>query len=82
MTTNNMRITGIVIMLSGFTITIFTAIDFFTRENVLGVGTEEISTMSRPYLFYWTPFLGIVVMLIGTYLIVRDTRRRKKMVQK
>jgi hypothetical protein len=81
MKTFNMKITGIVIMLAGFTITIFTAIDYLMRENVLGVGSDQLPAISRPYLFYWTPFLGIAVMVIGTYLIVKDKRNRRRLVR-
>ncbi len=61
---NQMKKAGIVIIIIGLLLTIFTAFTFFTREKVVDIGQLEITANKRHHL-KWSPVIGIVVMGVG-----------------
>jgi hypothetical protein len=63
-----MKKTGIVILIVGLLITIFTAFTFFTKEKVVDVGKLEI-TQDKPHTLKWSPLIGVAVMAFGGVLI-------------
>jgi hypothetical protein len=65
-----MKRAGLVILVIGIIITIFTSFSFFTKEKVMDIGNVEISHNKRHSLA-WSPVAGLVVMAIGggVYLI-------------
>jgi hypothetical protein len=64
-----MKRAGIVIVILGLVLTIFTAITFFTRENVVDIGSIKISA-NKPHHLSWSPLIGIAVMGVGGVLIL------------
>lgn len=65
-----MKKAGLVIIILGLLLTIFTAITFFTREKVVDLGSLKITT-NKPHYLTWSPLIGIAVMVAGgvMYLI-------------
>ena len=63
-----MKIAGIVILILGILLTVFTAVQFFTREKVADLGLIEI-TKQNPHNISWSPILGIAVMVIGGLIL-------------
>ncbi len=59
-----MKKAGIIIILIGLALTIFTAFTIFTKEKVVDVGKVEI-TRNKPHHLNWPPIIGIVVIGIG-----------------
>lgn len=59
-----MKQAGIVILIIGLLITIFTGIRFITKEKVLEIGELEI-TRDKSHNLAWSPLTGIAVMAIG-----------------
>lgn len=59
-----MKTIGIIIILIGLGLTIFTAFTFFTREKVVDLGKVEI-TRDKPHHLNWSPLIGIAIMGIG-----------------
>ncbi len=59
-----MKKAGIIILLIGLLLTIFTAITFFTKEKVVDIGSLKISANKRHHL-NWSPFVGVAVMVAG-----------------
>lgn len=59
-----MKKAGIIILIIGLLITIFTGIKFVTKERVVEIGGIEI-TRDRNHSLAWTPLIGIAVMAIG-----------------
>ncbi|MFZ0281265.1 MAG: hypothetical protein WAL29_06435 [Bacteroidales bacterium] len=59
-----MKKAGIVIIIIGLLLTIFTAFTFFTREKVVDIGQLEITANKRHHL-KWSPLIGIAVMGVG-----------------
>jgi len=69
-----MKITGIIIMIMGLGMTVFTTISYFTREKVLQVGTVEL-TANQPHYMSWSPFIGLAIMVVGAFLILQGRKR-------
>jgi hypothetical protein len=59
-----MKITGIVLLVIGILLTIFTTFKFFTREKVVEIGNLEI-TRDKPNTVNWSPLIGIAVLAVG-----------------
>ena len=69
-----MKIIGILIMIVGLGLTVFTAFSYFTREKVLEIGTVEL-TRSQPHYLNWSPFIGIAVMVIGAFIVLQARKK-------
>jgi len=69
-----MKRAGIVIVILGLVLTIFTAITFFTRENVVDIGSIKVSA-NKPHHLSWSPLIGIAVMGVGGVLILVSGRK-------
>ena len=69
-----MKRAGIVIVILGLLLTIFTAITFFTRENVVDIGSIKISA-NKPHHLSWSPLIGLAVMGVGGVLILVSGKR-------
>jgi len=65
-----MKKAGIVIVILGLILTIFTAVTFFTKERVAKIGDINIMANKRHHL-NWSPLIGVAVIGIGgvVYLI-------------
>jgi hypothetical protein len=59
-----MKKAGIVIVIAGLLITIFTGFKFVTKEKVVDIGSLEISRDKNHFL-NWSPLLGVAVMVFG-----------------
>lgn len=59
-----MRKLGIVILVIGILLTVFTGFKFITKEKVLDVGELQI-TRDKKHSFAWSPLIGIAVMVVG-----------------
>jgi hypothetical protein len=69
-----MKTTGIVVLVIGLLLTIYTAFTFFTREKVLDVGPVEV-TKEKPHTVAWSPLIGIGVMAIGGVLLWQGSKK-------
>ncbi len=69
-----MKTTGIIILIIGLALTIFTAFTFFTKEKVVDLGKVEI-TRSKPHRVNWSPLIGIAVMGIGGIVLWQSSKK-------
>jgi hypothetical protein len=69
-----MKVAGILIMILGFGLSVFTAFSSFTQEKILKVGSNEL-TRSQPDYLSWAPFIGLAVMVVGGYLILQAGKK-------
>jgi hypothetical protein len=69
-----MKKAGIVIVIAGLILTIFTAFTVFTREKVVDLGALEI-TANKPHHLNWSPLVGVAVMGLGAVLILMDPKK-------
>ena len=59
-----MKKTGIVLIILGLILTVFTALTFFTKEKVVDIGDVHI-TRNKPHNMRWSPLIGIAVAGLG-----------------
>lgn len=64
-----MKKAGIIILIIGLALTIFTTVTFFTREKIVDMGEIQISANKRHNL-NWSPFIGLAVMAVGGVLML------------
>jgi hypothetical protein len=69
-----MKTTGIIIILIGLALTIFTAFTIFTKEEVIDIGKVEI-TRSKPHHLNWSPIIGIIVMGAGGVVLWQSSKK-------
>jgi hypothetical protein len=69
-----MKIAGTILLIIGLGLSIFTAFTFFTKEKVVDIGSIEIST-SKPHNLTWSPLIGIGVMVIGGFILLRANKK-------
>ena len=69
-----MKKVGIIIVIFGLALTIFTAITFFTREKVVDIGSLKI-TANKPHHLSWSPLIGIAVMGVGGVVILISSKK-------
>jgi len=69
-----MKIAGILVMIAGLGLTVFTAFSYFTKEKVFEVGSVEI-TRNQPHYLNWSPFIGIAIMVIGAFIVLQARKK-------
>jgi hypothetical protein len=69
-----MKKAGIVVLIIGIGLTIFSAFTFFTKEKVVDIGKVEI-TRDKPHHHNWSPLIGIAVMGIGGVLLWQGSKK-------
>jgi len=55
---------GIIILIIGLLMTLYTGFNYVTREKVVDIGSIQI-TKDKDHTASWSPFIGIGVMVIG-----------------
>lgn len=71
-----MKKTGIILIIAGLLLTVFTAFTFFTKEKVVDIGDVHISR-NKPHNLRWSPLIGIVVAGMGGVLLLVDSKGSK-----
>jgi hypothetical protein len=69
-----MKKAGILIIILGLIMTIFTAVTFFTKEKVVDIGALQI-TANKPHHLYWSPLIGIAVMSVGGVIVLMSSKK-------
>jgi len=69
-----MKKAGIIILIIGLALTIFTTVTYFTREEVVDLGEIEIMANKR-HNVNWSPFIGLAVMAVGGVLMLVPSKR-------
>jgi hypothetical protein len=64
-----MKKAGILIIILGLIMTIFTAFTFFTKEKVVDIGEVHI-TRNKPHNLNWSPLIGVAVMGMGGVILL------------
>jgi hypothetical protein len=59
-----MKATGLVILVVGLLITLFTGFNYVTKKKVVDIGNLEI-TADKKHSVAWSPLVGIAVMVVG-----------------
>jgi hypothetical protein len=69
-----MKKVGILIIILGLALTVFTAFTLFTKEKVVDLGAIEI-TKNKPHHLNWSPFIGVAVMAIGGVVVWQSDKK-------
>jgi uncharacterized membrane protein YidH (DUF202 family) len=69
-----MKKTGIIILIIGLLLTIFTTINYFTREKIVDLGEVEITAKKRHHVA-WSPFVGLAVMVAGGVVLLMASKK-------
>jgi hypothetical protein len=65
---------GIVLLVIGLLMTVFTSINLVTKKEVVDIGRLEIvKKESKP--IYWSPILGIILMGVGVTVVVFERKK-------
>ncbi|RPH29206.1 MAG: hypothetical protein EHM93_17560 [Bacteroidales bacterium] len=70
-----MKPLGIIILLVGLCITIYTGFNLVTKEKVLDLGKVEI-TQEKDHKVTWSPLVGVLVMVVGAGVLIYGIKRR------
>lgn len=69
-----MKRTGIVLIVIGLLLTIFTSFGFLTKKKIVDIGELEITT-SQPHRVKWTPYLGVAIMVVGGVMVFAGKKK-------
>lgn len=69
-----MKNIGLLILVVGIGLTIFTSFKFFTREKVIDLGAIQISK-DKPHYLSWSPILGIVLIGVGGVVLWQNSKK-------
>jgi hypothetical protein len=70
----NAKTIGIIIMVIGLVMTLYTGFNYVTREKVVDIGDIEI-TAEKDNTVSWGPFLGIGVIVIGGVVFLAGRKK-------
>lgn len=69
-----MRTLGIVIAVVGIAMIVYTGFNFVTSERLVDIGPIKIN-QEKNHLVQWSPVIGIVLLIGGLVIIVRDKKK-------
>jgi uncharacterized membrane protein YidH (DUF202 family) len=70
----NTKTIGIIIIVIGLLMTLYTGFNYVTREKVVDIGNVEI-TADKNNTVTWGPFVGIGVMVIGGVVFLAGKKK-------
>jgi hypothetical protein len=69
-----MKNLGIVIVVIGILMTVFTGFNVFTKKKVVDLGEVEINKTEKTPI-YWSPIAGLVLIGIGGIVLVAGRKK-------
>jgi hypothetical protein len=63
-----MKTLGLIVLIIGIGLTVFSGYTYFTKEKVVDFGKIEI-TKDKPHSVNWSPLIGILVMGAGGVIL-------------
>jgi drug/metabolite transporter (DMT)-like permease len=69
-----MKILGIILLVVGLVMTVFTGFNVITKEKVLDVGPLEVNREEKTPI-YWSPVTGGVLAVAGLVVILVGRRK-------
>lgn len=69
-----MKTTGIVLLIIGFLLTIYTSFSFFKKEEVLDIGNVEVNATKKENV-NWSPIVGVIIMVVGGVVLWQSSRK-------
>ena len=69
-----MKTVGIIILIVGLVMTLYTGFTYVTKEKVVDLGNLEITTDNQ-HSVQWQPYVGIAAMVIGGALLLLGRKK-------
>jgi hypothetical protein len=69
-----MKTAGIIILIIGLLMTLYTGFTYVTKEKVVDLGELEI-TKDNQHTINWQPYVGIGVMVIGGVILILGRKK-------
>jgi uncharacterized membrane protein YidH (DUF202 family) len=69
-----LKTAGIVLLILGLLMTLYTGFNYVTKEKVVDLGELQI-TKDKEHSVNWQPYLGIGVMVIGGVVLVLGRKK-------
>lgn len=69
-----MKTAGIIILVVGLLMTVYTGFTYVTKEKVVDLGAVEI-TSDKDHNVQWQPYVGIGAMVIGGFVLMLDRKK-------
>jgi hypothetical protein len=69
-----MKTAGIIILIAGLLMTLYTGFTYVTKEKVLEVGDLKV-TRDDEHTISWQPYVGIATMVIGGVVLVASRKK-------
>jgi len=69
-----MKRAGIIILVIGILITVFTGFNYITKKKVVDIGNLEI-TQDKNHRLTWSPLIGVAVIVIGGVVLLYGVKR-------
>jgi hypothetical protein len=69
-----MKTIGMIILVIGIIMTVFTGFNIVTKKKVVDLGPVEINKEEKTPI-YWSPITGGILIVVGAIVLVMDRRR-------
>lgn len=69
-----MKTAGIIIIIAGLLMTLYTGFTYVTKEKVVDLGELEI-TKDNQHTVNWQPYVGIAVMVVGGAVLILGRKK-------
>jgi hypothetical protein len=70
-----MKTLGIILLVLGIVMTVFTGFNIVTKKKVVDVGPIEINKEEKTPI-YWSPLTGGILIAVGAIVLVAYNRKR------
>ena len=70
----NTKTIGIVILVVGLLMTLYTGFNYVTREKIVDLGSVEI-TADKEHTASWSPLIGLGIMVIGGVVFIMAKKK-------
>ena len=69
-----MKNIGIILIVLGGIMTVFTGFNIITKKEVVDLGPIEINKEEKTPV-YWSPITGLILLVAGVIIVLVDKRR-------
>ena len=69
-----MKNLGIILLIVGILLTVYSTFSFFTKEKVVDIGKLEISKQEK-HTVNWSPFVGIGLIVAGGIVLMQANKK-------
>jgi len=70
-----MKTLGIILLIVGLVMTVFTGFNIITKKKVVDLGSIEINSTEKTPI-YWSPITGALLAVAGIVILVVDKRKK------